>query len=64
MLRFVLPSGEVRKVFLECKGYVGQVGNIEHEEHKHRKSGERDAGTAPQSERRRHESIDHPMGGG
>ena len=26
-----LPSGEVRKVLLECRATIGQVGNIEHE---------------------------------
>ena len=26
-----LPSGEVRKVYMECRATVGQVGNIDHE---------------------------------
>jgi len=26
-----LPSGEVRKIFLDCRATIGQIGNIEHE---------------------------------
>ena len=26
-----LPSGELRRVLIECRATIGQVGNLEHE---------------------------------
>ncbi len=60
-----LPSGEVRKVFLECRATIGEVGNHEHEIVSIGK-----AGRARWQGRRPHvrgvvmNPIDHPMGGG
>ena len=28
-----LPSGEVRKVRIECRATIGEVGNLDHAEH-------------------------------
>jgi large subunit ribosomal protein L2 len=60
-----LPSGEIRRVLLDCFATIGQVGNIDH--------GKIDLGKAGRSRwlgRRPHtrgvamNPVDHPMGGG
>ena len=60
-----LPSGELRKVQLECRATIGQVGNLEHDNIKlgkagrkrwlGRRSGVRGVAMNP---------VDHPHGGG
>jgi large subunit ribosomal protein L2 len=60
-----LPSGEVRKVFFECKATIGQVGNEEHENLSIGKAGRsRWHGRRPKVRGVAMNPIDHPMGGG
>jgi len=60
-----LPSGEVRKVLLECKATIGQVGNIDHENLSIGKAGRtRWAGRRPKVRGVAMNPVDHPMGGG
>ena len=60
-----LPSGEIRRVPLNCSATVGQIGNVEHENISLGK-----AGRARWLGRRSHtrgvakNPVDHPMGGG
>jgi len=60
-----LPSGEVRKILLECKATIGQVGNIEHENISVGKAGRtRWSGRRPKVRGVAMNPVDHPMGGG
>jgi large subunit ribosomal protein L2 len=60
-----LPSGEVRKILLECKATIGQVGNIEHENISIGKAGRtRWLGRRPKVRGVAMNPVDHPMGGG
>jgi large subunit ribosomal protein L2 len=60
-----LPSGELRKIFAECKATVGQVGNVEHTSVTIGKAGRsRWLGIRPQSRGVAMNPVDHPMGGG
>lgn len=60
-----LPSGEVRKILVECKATLGQVGNIEHENVSIGKAGRtRWSGKRPTVRGVAMNPIDHPMGGG
>lgn len=60
-----LPSGEVRRVFMECKATVGQVGNIDHENVSLGKAGRsRWLGKRPKVRGVAMNPVDHPMGGG
>ena len=60
-----LPSGEVRKVFLECKATIGQVSNIDHENLSIGKAGRaRWLGRRPKVRGVAMNPVDHPMGGG
>ncbi|MCX7981559.1 MAG: 50S ribosomal protein L2 [Syntrophales bacterium] len=60
-----LPSGEVRKVRLECRATVGQVGNLDHENISIGKAGRsRWLGRRPKVRGVAMNPIDHPMGGG
>jgi large subunit ribosomal protein L2 len=60
-----LPSGEVRKVFMECKATIGQVGNIDHENVSLGKAGRsRWCGWRPKVRGVAMNPVDHPMGGG
>jgi len=60
-----LPSGEVRKIFLDCKATIGQVGNIEHENISIGKAGRsRWLGRRPKVRGVAMNPVDHPMGGG
>lgn len=60
-----LPSGEVRKVFIECMATIGQVGNIEHENISIGKAGRaRWSGKRPHVRGVVMNPVDHPMGGG
>jgi len=60
-----LPSGEVRKVFIECMATIGQVGNNEHENVSIGKAGRsRWMGKKPRVRGVAMNPIDHPMGGG
>jgi large subunit ribosomal protein L2 len=60
-----LPSGEIRKVPLECQATVGQVGHLEHENIKMGKAGrKRWIGIRPTVRGVAMNPVDHPMGGG
>lgn len=60
-----LPSGEVRKVNLECRATIGDLGNIEHNTITIGKAGRhRHAGYRPYSRGSAKNPVDHPMGGG
>jgi len=60
-----LPSGEVRRVPLECAATVGQVGNVDHENVSHGKAGRtRWAGKRPHNRGVSMNPVDHPHGGG
>ena len=59
------PSGEVRKIFQECKATVGQVGNITHENISLGKAGrKRWLGKRPKVRGVAMNPVDHPLGGG
>jgi len=60
-----LPSGETRKVFIDCYATIGQVGNIEHENLSIGKAGRsRWLGWKPHHRGVSMNPVDHPMGGG
>jgi len=60
-----LPSGEVRKVSVDCYATVGQVGNIDHENVSYGKAGRRRwLGRKPHNRGVTMNPVDHPMGGG
>ena len=60
-----LPSGEVRKVHINCMASVGQVGNLDHENQRWGKAGAtRWRGRMPHNRGVTMNPVDHPMGGG
>jgi len=60
-----LPSGEVRRVNLNCRATIGQVGNLEHNAVSLGKAGrKRYLGRRPHVRGVAMNPIDHPMGGG
>jgi large subunit ribosomal protein L2 len=60
-----LPSGEVRRVDVECRATIGQVGNIEHENISIGKAGRnRWLGWRPTVRGVAMNPVDHPLGGG
>jgi large subunit ribosomal protein L2 len=59
------PSGEIRKVHMECFATVGQVGNIDHENVSIGKAGRsRWLGKRPHVRGVAMNPVDHPLGGG
>jgi large subunit ribosomal protein L2 len=65
MPRFDLRSGEVRRVHVECRATIGEVGN---EENNLRKIGKAGANAlawySPDGSRYAMNPVDHPHGGG
>jgi large subunit ribosomal protein L2 len=60
-----LPSGELRRVHVNCKATIGQVGNLEHENITIGKAGRtRWMGIRPANRGVAMNPIDHPHGGG
>jgi len=60
-----LPSGEVRRVHLDCRATIGQLGNIEHSSVHEGKAGRsRWKGFRPHNRGVTMNPVDHPMGGG
>ena len=60
-----LPSGEVRKVHMDCMASIGQVGNLDHENITFGKAGrKRWMGIRPTVRGVAMNPIDHPHGGG
>jgi large subunit ribosomal protein L2 len=60
-----LPSGEIRRVHLDCRATIGQVSNIEHGTIRLGKAGRaRWLGRRPHNRGVTMNPVDHPMGGG
>lgn len=60
-----LPSGEVRKIRLNCMATLGTIGNTDHENISYGKAGRmRWLGVRPQTRGMAMNPVDHPMGGG
>ena len=60
-----MPSTEMRRVLIDCRATVGEVGNSEHELIKIGKAGRnRWKGVKPQTRGVAMNPVDHPMGGG
>ena len=60
-----MPSGEIRKINMECFATVGQVGNIDHENVSIGKAGRsRWKGQRPHVRGVAMNPVDHPLGGG
>lgn len=60
-----MPSGELRKVHVECRATIGQLGNVERNNIKIGKAGRnRWLGIRPQTRGTAMNPIDHPHGGG
>jgi large subunit ribosomal protein L2 len=60
-----MPSGEIRKVHLDCRATIGQVSNIDHANISLGKAGRsRWLGRRPHNRGVTMNPVDHPMGGG
>lgn len=60
-----LPSGEVRKVLIDCIATIGQIGNLDHENVSAGKAGRnRWRGIRPTVRGVAMNPVDHPLGGG
>jgi large subunit ribosomal protein L2 len=60
-----LPSGEVRKVLMDCVATIGQIGNVDHENIAMGKAGrKRWLGKRPTVRGVAMNPVDHPLGGG
>ena len=60
-----MPSGEIRKINMECYATIGQVGNIDHENVSIGKAGRsRWKGIRPHVRGVAMNPVDHPLGGG
>jgi len=60
-----MPSGEMRRVHIDCKATIGQIGNTEHGNIQWGKAGRRRwLGIRPHQRGVSMNPVDHPMGGG
>jgi len=60
-----MPSGELRKINMECLATIGQVGNLDHENVSYGKAGRsRWLGKRPHVRGVAMNPVDHPLGGG
>ena len=60
-----MPSGEIRKIYIECYATIGQVGNLDHENVSIGKAGRsRWLGQRPHVRGVAMNPVDHPLGGG
>ncbi|MBU0756019.1 MAG: 50S ribosomal protein L2 [Planctomycetes bacterium] len=65
LANLVLPSGEIRKVSVECRATIGQVGNLDHQNISYGKAGRlRWKGRRPHVRGTAQNPVSHPMGGG
>lgn len=63
--QLIMPSGEMRRIHLNCRATIGQVGNLDHQNIRLGKAGRmRWLGRKPQQRANAMNPIDHPMGGG
>jgi len=61
----LLPSGEIRKVSVECRATIGQVGNLDYQHVSLGKAGRaRWRGRRPHVRGTAQNPVSHPMGGG
>ncbi|KAA0216037.1 MAG: 50S ribosomal protein L2 [Leptolyngbya sp. PLA3] len=61
----VLPSGEIRRVPIDCRAVVGQVGNVDHQNRRIGKAGlNRKLGRRPKTRGVAMSHHEHPLGGG
>ena len=61
----ILSSGEMRRVRVECRATVGQVGNLDHQNVRWGKAGRmRHKGRRPHNRGTSMNPVAHPMGGG
>ncbi|HHT9127760.1 MAG TPA: 50S ribosomal protein L2 [Candidatus Wujingus californicus] len=61
----VLPSGEIRKVHIECRATIGQLGNLDHANIRIGKAGRnRWKGIRPHVRGVAQNPVSHPLGGG
>jgi large subunit ribosomal protein L2 len=61
----VLPSGEIRRVPVECRAVIGQVGNSDHQQRRLGKAGKsRHLGRRPKVRGVAMDHATHPLGGG
>jgi large subunit ribosomal protein L2 len=61
----VLPSGEIRRVPVECRATIGQVGNTDHAQRRLGKAGKsRHLGRRPKTRGVAMDHATHPLGGG
>jgi large subunit ribosomal protein L2 len=62
---FRMPSGEMRRIHLECMATIGQVGNLDHQNIRLGKAGrKRWLGRRPETRGSAMNPRDHPHGGG
>ncbi|MFT5051767.1 MAG: large subunit ribosomal protein L2 [Chlamydiales bacterium] len=60
-----LPSGEMRRIHVECRATLGRLGNTDHQNVKLGKAGrKRHLGRRPHVRGTAMNPVDHPMGGG
>jgi large subunit ribosomal protein L2 len=60
-----MPSGEVRRILVECRATIGQLGNVDHENEVVGKAGrQRHRGIRPTVRGIAMNPVDHPHGGG
>jgi large subunit ribosomal protein L2 len=60
-----MPSGEVRRIHINCRATIGQLGNVEHENQVIGKAGRsRHLGKRPSVRGIAMNPVDHPHGGG
>jgi large subunit ribosomal protein L2 len=60
-----LPSGEVRRISVNCQATIGQIGNIDHKNVSYGKAGrKRWLGRRPHNRGVSMNPVDHPHGGG
>jgi len=61
----IMPSGETRRIHLNCRATIGQVGNLDHQNIRLGKAGRmRWLGRKSHNRGSSMNPIDHPMGGG
>jgi len=61
----LMPSGELRRIHIECMATIGRIGNTDHQNVKLGKAGRnRHRGRRPKVRGTAMNPVDHPMGGG